>query len=327
MKIKTKERKLLMRILITEIIWNEGIEELVKQGLEVDYDEDLWGKREKLLQVVKHYDAIIVRNQTKVDQELLDAGKRLKVVGRLGVGLDNINTIAAKERDIKVIYARHANATSVAEYVMAAMLSANRPLHLADYDIRKGHWDRKKYTGEELANKTLGLIGLGEISHRVAKRANAFGMKVIGYDPFITEYDHIVSETGVQVKDSLEELLTESDFVSLHVPLTAATKYLISDTELNMMKSSAVIINTSRGGIIDENALSIALNNYTIAGAFLDVLEIEPIKLSNNLLSCDRVIMTPHIAGLTNESQIRTSLLVAKEVAKILNGNPSLCTI
>lgn len=316
-----------MRILITEIIWNDGIEELVKQGLEVDYDENLWGNREKLLQVVKHYDAIIVRNQTKVDQELLEAGNRLKVVGRLGVGLDNIDTIAAKERGIKVIYARHANATSVAEYVMAAMLSANRPLHLADYDIRKGHWNRKKYTGEELADKTLGLIGLGEISHRVAKRANAFGMKVIGFDPFITEYDHIVSETGVQVKDSLEELLSVSDFVSLHVPLTAATKYLISETELNRMKPSAVIINTSRGGIIDENELSIALNNHTIAGAFLDVLEIEPISQSNRLLSCERVILTPHIAGLTNESQIRTSLLVAKEVAKILKGNPSLCTI
>jgi D-3-phosphoglycerate dehydrogenase len=316
-----------MRILITEIIWNEGVEELVKQGLEVDYDENLWGNRKKLLQVVKHYDAIIVRNQTKVDQELLEAGNRLKVVGRLGVGLDNIDTIAAKARDIKVIYARHANATSVAEYVMAAMLSANRPLHLADYDIRKGHWNRKKYTGEELADKTLGLIGLGEISHRVAKRANAFGMKVIGFDPFITEYDHIVSETGVQVKDSLEELLSVSDFVSLHVPLTAATKYLISETELNRMKPSAVIINTSRGGIIDENELSIALNNHTIAGAFLDVLEIEPISQSNRLLSCERVILTPHIAGLTNESQIRTSLLVAKEVAKILKGNPSLCTI
>lgn len=316
-----------MRILITEIIWNEGVEELVKQGLEVDYDENLWGNREKLLQVVKHYDAIIVRNQTKVDQELLEAGNRLKVVGRLGVGLDNIDTIAAKARDIKVIYARHANATSVAEYVMAAMLSANRPLHLADYDIRKGHWNRKKNTGEELADKTLGLIGLGEISHRVAKRANAFGMKVIGFDPFITEYDHIVSETGVQVKDSLEELLSVSDFVSLHVPLTAATKYLISETELNRMKLSAVIINTSRGGIIDENELSIALNNHTIAGAFLDVLEIEPISQSNRLLSCERVILTPHIAGLTNESQIRTSLLVAKEVAKILKGNPSLCTI
>jgi D-3-phosphoglycerate dehydrogenase len=316
-----------MRILITEIIWNKGIEELVKQGLEVDYDENLWGNREKLLQVVKHYDAIIVRNQTKVDRELLDAGICLKVVGRLGVGLDNIDKIAAKERGIKVIYARNANATSVAEYVMAAMLSANRPLQLADYDIRKGHWDRKKFTGEELAERTLGLIGLGEISHRVAKRANAFGMKIIGYDPFITEYDHIVSETGVQVKASLDELLSASDFVSLHVPLTAATKYLISEAELNRMKSSAVIINTSRGGIIDENALSIALNNHTISGAFLDVLEVEPIAQSNNLLSCERVILTPHIAGLTNESQIRTSLLVAKEVAKILKGNPSLCSI
>ncbi|WEA41237.1 hydroxyacid dehydrogenase [Lysinibacillus fusiformis] len=316
-----------MRILITEIMWNEGIEELVREGYEVDYDENLWGQREKLLQVVKLYDAIIVRNQTKVDRDLLEAGTNLKVIGRLGVGMDNIDTVEAKKREIKVVYARHANATSVAEYVMAVMLSAYRPLNLADYDIRKGNWDRKKFTGEELANKTLGLIGLGEISHRVAKRANAFGMKVIGYDPFITEYDHIITETGVQVKASLEELLSASDFISLHVPLTPVTKYLISESELKTMKSSAYIINTARGGIIDESALSTALNNHIIAGAFLDVLEVEPITHSNKLMSCERLIMTPHIAGLTNESQIRTSLLVAKEVDKILKGLPSLCIV
>lgn len=316
-----------MKALITEMIWSEGIKELVSQGFEVDYDENLWRKREELLQIVINYDAIIVRNQTTVDKELIDAGVHLKVIGRLGVGVDNIDTVAAKEKDIKVVYARFANATSVAEYVMAAMLSTNRPLHLADYDIRKGIWDRKKYTGAELANKTLGLIGLGEISHRVAKRANAFGMKIIGYDPFITGFEHIVSETGVQVKESLEALLREADFVSLHLPLTPATKYLIDDSQLKKMKSTAMIINTSRGGIINENALANALNHQIIAGAFLDVLEEEPITSSNPLLSCEGLTITPHIAGLTEESQIRTSLLVAKEVVKVLKGEMSLCTV
>ncbi|MCM3568537.1 hydroxyacid dehydrogenase [Neobacillus mesonae] len=316
-----------MRVLITEIIWNEGIEELIKQGFEVDYDETLWKQREKLLDMVKDYDALIVRNQTKVDRELLNAGIQLKVVGRLGVGLDNIDTAQAKKRGIPVVYARHANATSVAEYVMNAVLSANRPLYLADEDIKAGNWNRKSFTGGEIAGKTIGLIGLGEISHRVAKRAFAFGMNVIGYDPYITENDYIVTETGVQVKETLEEVLTQSDFISIHVPLTPATHYLISESELNLMKSTAFIINTSRGGIINETALAAALNQHTIAGAFLDVLEVEPISPSNKLLFCETAMITPHIAGLTEESQIRTSVLVAKEAGKIVKGEKSLCVI
>ena len=316
-----------MRVLITELIWKEGIEELVRLGAQVDYDDHLWSNRNKLLQVLKEYDALIVRNQTMVDQELLEAGNGLQVIGRLGVGLDNIDLKLAKEKNVKVVYARHANATSVAEYVMAAMLRAVRPLHLADMDVRKGDWNRKKHTGEELANKTIGLIGLGEISHRVAKRAKAFGMNVIGYDPFITPYDFIVAETGVSVCDSLDELLRVADFVSLHVPLTKETKNLISASELKKMKPAAYIINTSRGGIIDENALSDALNNHIIHGAYIDVLEDEPISLQNKLLSSERTIITPHIAGLTDESQVRTSVLVAKEVVKVLKGESSLCIV
>ncbi|MDQ1002548.1 D-3-phosphoglycerate dehydrogenase [Neobacillus niacini] len=316
-----------MKALITELIWNEGIEELLRQGYEVNYDESLWNNRVKLVNLVKDYDAIIVRNQTKVDQELLNAGTRLKVVGRLGVGMDNIDIAAAKKRGIQVVYGRHANATSVAEYVLSAMLSANRPLHKANADIRAGYWNRKKFTGGEISNKSLGLVGLGEISHRVAKRALAFGMKVIGYDPFITEYDHIVSETGIQLIESLEDVLTKSDFISFHVPLTPQTHHLISEFELRKMKPSAYIINTSRGGIINENALAAALKSQTIAGAFLDVLEVEPISQTNQLLSCETATITPHIAGLTDESQIRTSLLVAKEVVKILNGERSLCVV
>ncbi|MCM3763874.1 hydroxyacid dehydrogenase [Neobacillus niacini] len=316
-----------MKVLITELIWNEGIEELLRHGFEVNYDESLWNNRVKLLQLIKDYDAIIVRNQTKVDHELLTAGTHLKVVGRLGVGMDNIDIAAAKKRGIQVVYGRNANATSVAEYVMTAMLSANRPLHLADADIRAGDWNRKKFTGGEISNKTLGLVGLGEISHRVAKRALAFGMKVIGYDPFITEYDHIVSETGIHLRESLEDVLTESDFISLHVPLTPQTHHLISEIELKKMKPTAYIINTSRGGIINETALAAALNSHIIAGATLDVLEVEPISPSNQLLSCENATITPHIAGLTDESQIRTSLLVAKEVVKIAKGERSLCVV
>jgi D-3-phosphoglycerate dehydrogenase len=316
-----------MKILITELMWEEGVQELKKQGFEVDYNESLWGNRNLLLSKIKDYDGMIVRNQTQVDREIINSGRNLKVIGRLGVGLDNIEVNAAKERDIKVVFGRHANATSVAEYVIAAMLSAVRPINLANYDIRNGEWNRKKHTGGELYNKTLGLIGLGEISHRVAKRAAAFGMNIIGYDPFVTEYDHIVSESAVKQINSLNDLLSHADFVSIHVPLIPETKKLISINELEAMKPNAYIINTSRGGIIDEEALSFALNSKMIAGAILDVLEVEPITPSNPLLSCPNAILTPHIAGLTNESQTRTSLLVARELAKILKGKHSLCIV
>ncbi|MGM0854941.1 MAG: hydroxyacid dehydrogenase [Bacillota bacterium] len=316
-----------MKALITELIWREGIEELKNQGFEVDYDDTLWTDRERLLEILPQYDTVIVRNQTIVDEELMEAGTRLKAIGRLGVGLDNIDVKRAKEKNIPVVFARHANATSVAEYVLAAILSSSRPLHLANADVRNGKWNRKKYTGGELYQKTLGLIGLGEISHRVAKRANAFGMNIIGYDPFITEYDHVVSETGVHVKETLQELLVEADFISLHVPLTPSTQHLLSTSELKRMKPSSYVINTSRGGIIDEQALASALQNQQIAGAYLDVLEHEPILDSHLLLLCENVTLTPHIAGLTEESQVRTSFLVAKEIGKVLKGERSLCTV
>jgi D-3-phosphoglycerate dehydrogenase len=308
-------------------MWEEGLKELENQGLEVDYDKDIWEKRETLLEKIGEYDALIVRNQTKVNQELLFQGTNLKVIGRLGVGLDNIDVVEAKERGISVVMARHANATSVAEYVMAAVLSAKRPIHLANEDVKRGNWDRKRHTGEELYHKTIGLIGLGEIAHRVAKRARAFGMEVIGYDPFMTEYDHIVSETGVCLKDSLEDLLALSDFVSIHVPLTPSTKNLIAAQQFKSMKTNAYLINTSRGGIINENDLCDALEEQEIAGAYLDVLESEPVQQESKLLAYDNAVLSPHIAGLTEESQIRISLLVAKEVGKLLKGQKSLCVV
>lgn len=316
-----------MKILISELIWEEGIKKLEDQGFEIEYDETLWNKRDKLLQMIPHFNAVIVRNQTKVDQAFLKAGVNLKVVGRLGVGLDNIDLKSARENNIKIVYAKHANATSVAEYVMTAMLNIQRPLHLAELDVRKGNWNRKKYTCGELYQKTIGLVGLGEISHRVAKRAQAFGMNVIGYDPFVTEYDHILSETRVVLKTSLNDVLSESDFVSLHVPLTPQTYSLIGEEELKIMKPTAYLINTARGGIINESALAEALNHNMISGAFLDVLEEEPLTLGHPLLNCNSAFITPHIAGLTNESQIRTSSLVAKEIIKVLGGKVSLCVV
>ncbi|WP_174612832.1 hydroxyacid dehydrogenase [Virgibacillus ihumii] len=316
-----------MKILVTELMWYDGIEELKRNGHSVDYDKQLGRKRTELLDLVPSYDALIVRNETKVDPELLDAAKNTKVIGRLGVGLDNIDLEAAKARNMPVIPAVHANATSVAEYVMAAMMDASRPLNNADADVRKGNWNRKRFTGNELNGKTVGLVGLGEIGHRVAKRAKAFGMDVIGYDPFVTPFDHILAETGVRSVDELNELLTESDFVSVHVPLTKATRHMINKENFPQMKSHAYVINSARGGIVHEQDLVSAVQSGKIAGAYLDVLETEPVEKDSALAQVDSIRLSPHIAGSTEEAQSRTAMLIAGEVMKVLNGGKSLCAV
>ncbi|MFB4168336.1 hydroxyacid dehydrogenase [Virgibacillus sp. JSM 102003] len=316
-----------MKVLVTELMWDDGIKELKRNGYSVDYDMELGRKRSELLELAPAYDALIVRNETKVDAELLDAAKNTKAIGRLGVGLDNIDLEAAKARNMPVIPAVHANATSVAEYVMASMLDAYRPLAEADADVRKGNWDRKFFTGYELNGKTLGLVGMGEIAHRVAKRANAFGMDIIGYDPFVKPFDHILAETGVRPVKTLDELLTKSDFVSVHVPLTKATRHMINKDNFKCMKPNAYVINSARGGIVHEQDLVEAVQSREIAGAYLDVLETEPVQKGSLLSKVESIHLSPHIAGLTDESQSRTAMLVAKEVMKVLEGGKSLCTV
>lgn len=316
-----------LKILITELIWEQGIEKLKEKGHSVDYDKKLGRNREKLLSLIPEYDALIVRNETKVDIELLDKGTNIKVIGRLGVGLDNIDIKAVRDKDIKVVAAKNANATSVAEYVMSALLDASRNISFAAADVRKGNWKRKKFTGTELNGKVIGLFGLGEIAHRVVKRANAFGMKAVGYDPFITPYDHIISETGVERVHSLDQLLAVSDFISIHVPLTKETKNVFNFEAFSLMKETAILINTARGGIINEADLCEAVLSKKISGAYLDVLETEPVSQNSSLLDIDSIYITPHVAGLTEESQLRTSLLVAEEVLNILEGELSLCTV
>ncbi|MFD1927902.1 hydroxyacid dehydrogenase [Sporosarcina siberiensis] len=316
-----------MKILVTEMMWNDGIEKLKQKGYEVDYDLELSRKREELLGLLPNYDAVIVRNETKVDTEFLDAAKKAQVIGRLGVGLDNIDTKQAAERGIPVISARNANATSVAEYVLSCMLDASRPIRQADVDVKKGNWNRALFTGTELNGRVLGLIGMGEISHRVAKRAQAFGMEVVGYDPFVAPFDHVVQETGIKQVHELGELLKHSDFISLHIPLTKDTKHLINKEAFSIMKPEAYIINSARGGIVSEEDVIEAVKDKQIAGAYLDVLESEPITDSSRFAESENIIITPHIAGSTDEAQSRTALLIAEEIDKVLNGQKSLCRV
>ena len=254
-----------MKVLVTELIWPEGLREL-ESFSEVTYDSQLWQKPEELREQAASADALIIRNQTQVDATLIEASPSLKAIGRLGVGLDNIDLEAARAQNIPVVFARNANAVSVAEYVMAAMLECSRNLSAANRDVRAGSWDRKRFTGSELYGKTLGLVGMGEIAQRVARRAVAFGVRVVGHDPFVAPYDYPVVETGAELVD-LDELLQEADFISLHVPLNKGTRGLFSFSVFEKMKSGAWLINTSRGGVVDEKDLAQALDANLIGGA------------------------------------------------------------
>lgn len=312
-----------MNVLITEMIWPEGLDILESFG-NVEYDPQLWESPGTLREKARAADALIVRNQTRVGAELIRGAPSLKAIGRLGVGLDNIDLAAAREKGVLVVYARNANAVSVAEYVMAAVLHVSRDLSAAAKDVRVGGWDRRRFTGSEVYGKTLGLVGVGEISHRVARRAAAFGMRVVGHDPYVAPHDYPIVETGVELVD-LDVLLAAADFVSLHVPLNEDTRGLLSLPTLRKMKPGAWLINTSRGGVVDEEDLVRAIDEDLIGGAVLDVLENEPPRPDNPLLESDRVMLTPHVAGLTEEAQAKTSVLVAGEVLKVLRGQPSLC--
>ncbi len=314
-----------MKVLVTELIWEQSLEEL-DLHCEIEYDPELWRDRVALLEKAADAHALIVRNQTKVDVDLIAAANHLKVIGRLGVGLDNLDLEASKGKGIKVVAAKNANAVSVAEYVIAAMLHVSRDIFAASRDVRAGNWNRGRFTGSEVYGKMLGLVGVGQIAQRVARRAKSLGMDVIGHDPFVAPYDYPVTEIGVEVA-GLDSLLARSDFVSIHVPLTEETKGMFDMAAFQQMKPEAWLINTARGEIIDEGDLATILDEGVISGAVLDVLSKEPVDPENPLLTRDAAILTPHIAGLTRESQVKVSALVVREVANVLNGRSSNCRV
>ena len=309
-------------IVVSEMLAQPGPQMLEASGHTVMLDPTLWNNPARLHALLVEAEALIVRNQTRVTAQLLDAAPRLRVVGRLGVGLDNIDLAAARKRNITVTAARNANAIAVAEYVMAAMLHTARNLSAANASVRSGTWDRT-LGGTELWGRTVGLIGVGEIGRRVAKRAQAFGMRVIGYDPLVGPYDFAPAEQDITLLP-LDEVLANADVISLHVPLIPATHHLINEERLAQMRPGAVLINTARGGIVDELALLDALNAGQLQHAFLDVREIEPSPPDDPLRSCASTVLTPHIAGLTAEAQERTSRLVINDVLQVLAGGKAI---
>ena len=303
-----------MKVLISEKLADPGVE-LLRREFEVDVLTGL--SPEELLERIEEYDGLIVRSATQVTAEVISRADNLKAVGRAGIGVDNIDIEAATKRGILVANAPESNTVAAAEHTLALMLSAARRIPAADASLREGEWKRSAFKGIEVAEKTLGLVGLGHVGSIVARGAHGMGMEVLAYDPYVSE-DRMRS-MNVRRAASVEEVLENSDFVSLHVPRTPQTVGMISDETLARMRPTAYLINVARGGIVDETALYNALKEGTIAGAALDVFATEP-TTDSPLFALPNVVVTPHLGASTAEAQDRAGITAAEQVATALRG-------
>jgi D-3-phosphoglycerate dehydrogenase len=302
------------RILVKEKIAKRGVE-LLDEEFEVDYEPDM--KREELLKRIGEYDALIVRSGTKVDADIIQAGKNLKVIGRAGVGVDNIDVEAASKRGIMVINAPQSNIISAAEQTMALLCSMCRNLPEAVSSLRQGAWERKKFEGVELYHKVMGILGLGRIGMLVAHRCQAFGMQVIAFDPYISQ--ERAQKAGVELVSELDDLLERADFITVHLPKNPETYHMLGKKEFAKMKKGVRVLNVARGGVIDEKALLKALDSGKVAGAGLDVFEEEP-ATESPLIDHPKVVATPHLGASTQEAQDRAGIMIAEQVGAALNG-------
>lgn len=302
------------RVLICDSIDNSGIESLKKSGMIVDYQPEI--NANQLSTIAKDYDVIVVRSRTKITKEIIQASApSVKVIARVGVGLDNIDIKEAEANGIHVINSPEAAANAVSELVIGLMLSLARSIPFADVETKKGNWIKKDLTGVELRGKYLGIIGVGNIGRNIGRIARSLRMNLIGYDIIPINRD-FTREVGMIVAD-FNTLLESADFVTCHVPLTAETKKMFNTDKFSKMKPSAFLINTSRGEVIDENALYEALKNGRIAGAALDVFETEP-PMNKMLLQLPNVICTPHIGAQTKEAQQLAAMVIAEKIIQTL---------
>lgn len=302
-------------VLICDSINQTGIDILKKAGMQVDYKPNIL--TDELLSIVKDYQVILVRSRTKISREIIQAASNAKIIARAGVGLDNIEVTAAEEKGIRVVNAPEAAINAVSELTVGNMISLARSIPLADSEMKRGKWIKKNLMGTELSGKYLGIVGVGNIGRNVGRIAKALRMNIIGYDPYPIDRDYI-KEVGLIVTD-LKTLIQSADFITCHVPLLEETKHLFNAELISNMKSTAYIINASRGGVIDETALYNALCNGSIAGAALDVFETEP-PLNNLLIELPNVICTPHIGAQTKEAQELTSIVIAEKIIQIVRG-------
>jgi D-3-phosphoglycerate dehydrogenase len=307
-----------MKVLIADDIDKECAIRLRNAGFEVDDFPNI--SKDELMKIIHNYDILIVRGRTKVTKEVIELAKKLKLIGRVGVGLDNIDVKTAEEKGIKVINTPEMSTIAVAELTFSLILNLVRGTYRAIESMKKGLWEKKNLYGYELFNKTLGIIGFGRIGRAVAERAKAFGMRMIVYD--IISYNMIkeeIEKLNATYASSLEELLMNSDIITIHVPLTPQTKYMINSKTISFMRNGVYIVNTSRGDIINTKDLLNALKTGKIAGAALDVFENEPPKedWEKELISLPNVITTPHIGAQTYEAQIKGAILMAENIIKL----------
>ena len=305
------------RIVITEFMDEPAVAQLAARH-DVLYDAKLVDDPARLMSEAAQADAIIVRNRTQVRGELLAALARCKVVGRLGVGLDNIDVAACEARGMKVIPATGANALSVAEYVIASAMLLLRGAYRSSAEVAAGQWPRNALSnGREIGGKTLGLVGFGSIGQLTAKLGQAMGMHALAHDAMLGASDPVFARTGVPGV-ALDEVLASADVISLHVPLVDSTRNLFDAARIAAMKPGAVLVNTSRGGIVDEAALAAALSSGKLGGAALDVFGSEPLAANAAFAACPNLLLTPHIAGVSSESNQRVSFMIAQRVLQAL---------
>lgn len=302
------------RVLVCDSIDKAGIDSMKRAGLAVDYKPEI--KADELVATVKDYDVIVVRSRTKVTKEVVDASNA-KIIARVGVGLDNVDVKAAEAKKIRVINAPEAASVAVAELAIGLMISLARGIPRADAESKKGNWIKKDLMGTQLSGKYLGIVGVGNIGRHIGRMARALHMNLIGYDPYPISKEFI-GETGMIVTD-LNTLLQSADYVTCHVPSTPETRHMLNAERLAQMKQTAYLVNTSRGEIIDENALYEALKNSRLAGAALDVFEVEP-PTNKLLLGLPNMVCTPHIGAQTKEGQELASTVIAEKIIQILRG-------
>jgi len=293
-------------------ILNEILE---KNGLKVTYEPEI--TPEQIEEKIGNFEVVIVRSRTKITKDMIEKANKCKIIARVGVGLDNIDQTAAKEKEIRVINAVEGAMNAVAELVIGLMLSLAREIPRADREVRNGNWIKKELMGSELKGKYLGIVGLGNIGKRLGRLARALNMNLIGFD--VLPIDEEFSKEVGLMKADLDTLLASSDYVSLHVPLLDSTKHMINAERMVAMKNTARIINTSRGGVIDEKALADALKTGKLGGAALDVFEVEP-ATSNELASLPNFISTPHMGAQTKEAQSLAANVIAEKIIQILRG-------
>ncbi len=306
------------KVLIADSISPRGVDELSRDGaLEVSFQTGL--TESELVKIIPEFSALVVRSQTKVTAQILNAGARLRVVGRAGVGVDNVDVETATRRGIIVLNAPGGNTVSTAEHTFSLLLSVARKIPQADASMRGKSWDRKNFEGIELYDKTLGVIGMGRIGSELSRRAIAFGMRVIAYDPYLSAAR--ARTLQVELVDELDDLLASADFISLHTPLTEETHHMVDATRLEKTKRGVRVINCARGGLIDEDALADALHSGQVGGAALDVFEIEPLPSDSPLRTAPNLVLTPHLGASTAEAQESVGIEIAQSIrAALLEG-------